>query len=64
MAVQPDDVNLVRRDALLGKELRDDVAARLPDLRFDVLESGLFGRLGIADHGLLPCSSPVVIRFW
>jgi hypothetical protein len=52
MAVQPDDVNLVRRDALLGEELRNDVAALLPDLRFDVVERALFSRLGIADHGL------------
>jgi hypothetical protein len=38
MAVQPDGVNPVRRDALPGEELRNDVAARLPDLRADVVE--------------------------
>jgi hypothetical protein len=27
--------------------LRNDVAARLSDLRFDVVERGLFGRLGM-----------------
>jgi hypothetical protein len=36
----------------VGEELHNDIAMRLGDLRFDVVERGLFGRLGIGDHGL------------